>query len=229
MGADGPPYTHWDVGSGAEREFVEALYARAVQLEPDLAPPTGAMGAGRIAVKVAVDRLLRSRVFAGVTERMLVGNMKQAIAFLGDPGVKARVLDRLRESVSADTRVLIGHSLGSIVAYELLCAAAGETPVELLVTMGSPLGIPLLVFDRLTPVPVDGVGAWPGTGIGWVNVSDPDDFVALRPQLGGLFAAADSDVSVDDRVVDNGSDPHAAQRYLNSRETGSAVGAVIGG
>lgn len=228
MGTDGPPYTHRDIGSAAERELVEALYARAVQLEPDLAPPSGAMGAGRIAVKVAVHRLLRSRVLAGVTERMLVGNVKQAIAFLGDPGVKAQVLDRLRESVGPDTRVLIGHSLGSIVAYEYLCAAA-ETPVELLVTMGSPLGIPSLVFDRLTPTPVDGVGAWPGTGIGWVNVSDPDDFVALRPRLGGLFAAVDSVVSLDDRVVDNGGEPHAAQRYLNSRETGSAVGAAIGG
>ncbi|MGW4771964.1 hypothetical protein ACWEO2_28475 [Nocardia sp. NPDC004278] len=230
MSVEGPPFTHRDVDPGAERDFLEALYGRAVLLEPELAPPSGAMVAGRTAVKVVVDRLLRSRALAGVTERMLVGNVKQATAFIGDPAVKARVLGRLRETVTSDTRVLIGHSLGSIVAYEYLCAAGSDSPIELLVTMGSPLGIPSLVFDRLTPAPVDGVGVWPGSDRRWVNVSDPDDFIALRPKLEGLFADSESSgLLVNDRIVDNGDSPHAAQRYLNAKETGSAVGAVLGG
>ena len=82
--------------------------------------------------------------------------------------------------------MLIGHSLGSVVAYEYVCRYRPPS-VELLVTLGSPLGIPKLVFDRLTPVPADGAGAWPGPVAGWVNVADPDDIVALRKQLAGLF------------------------------------------
>lgn len=227
MSAGGPVFTSRDVDAGAERDLLEALYERAIQLEPGLAPPRGAMGAGRVAVKVAVDRLLRSRVLAGVTERVLVGNVKQAMAFLADPVVKARVVDQLRQTVTAETRVLIGHSLGSIVAYEYLCEVGAESSIELLVTLGSPLGIPSLVFDRLTPAPRDGRGSWPGCIAQWVNIADPDDFVALRPTLAGLFCTAASGLSLADQVVDNGNQPHAATRYLNAKETGALVGAVL--
>ena len=54
--------------------------------------------------------------------------------------------------------MLVGHSLGSVVAYEALCANP-EWPVRMLVTLGSPLGIPNLIFDRLEPAPLpDGHG-----------------------------------------------------------------------
>ena len=62
--------------------------------------------------------------------------------------------------IDADTRVVVGHSLGSVVAYEALCEyrarAGGYGPA--LVTLGSPLGIPNLAFDRLDPAPTAGVG-----------------------------------------------------------------------
>ena len=76
--------------------------------------------------------------------------------------MKELVLGRVHEEVGEGTRVLIGHSLGSVVAYEYVCRYRPPS-VELLVTLGSPLGIPKLVFDRLTPAPADGRGAWPGT------------------------------------------------------------------
>lgn len=95
-------------------------------------------------------------------------------------------------------------------------------------TLGSPLGIPNLVFDRLTPAPAGGAGAWPGAVAGWVNVADPDDVVALRKQLAGLFPGPGGGTAVDDRLVHNGDQPHAVDRYLNARETGSALGHVLG-
>ena len=100
--------------------------------------------------------------------------------------MKAQVLAKVHEEVDHSTRVVIGHSLGSVVAYEYLCGYRPSS-VELLVTLGSPLGIPNLVFDRLTPAPADGLGAWPGGVASWVNVADRDDIVALRKQLAGLF------------------------------------------
>ena len=84
---------------------------------------------------------------------------------------------------------VIGHSLGSVVAYEYLCRYQPAS-VELLVTLGSPLGIPNLVFDRLTPAPSSGAGAWPGAVADWVNVADPDDIVALRKHLAAAVPRA---------------------------------------
>jgi hypothetical protein len=64
--------------------------------------------------------------------------------------------------IGPDTRVVAGQSLGSVVAYEALCAHAADRPVRTLVTLGSPLGIRHLVIDRRQPAPAGGVGAWPG-------------------------------------------------------------------
>lgn len=99
--------------------------------------------------------------------------------------------------------------------------------MELFVTLGSPLGIPNLIFERLTPTPTGGLGAWPGRVTRWVNVADPDDVVALRKRLAPLFSAPDGGAAVDDRLVDNGNEPHAINRYLNAAATGAALGTVL--
>lgn len=116
--------------------------------------------------------------------------------------------------------------MGSIVAYEYLCRHR-PPGVRLLVTLGSPLGIRNLIFDRLAPAPVAGVGAWPGEVSAWVNVADPNDFVALRKKLSGLWPDGPSGRGIVDREVDNGDRPHYAPRYLNSRQTGTALGDVL--
>jgi pimeloyl-ACP methyl ester carboxylesterase len=173
-----------------------------------------------------LERLLRSGTFAKVAQQAFIGNLKQVTRFLTDRSVKDLVLARVDEQVGQGTRVLIGHSLGSVVAYEYLCLYQPPS-VKLLVTLGSPLGIPKLVFDRLTPVPTGHGGAWPGAVAGWVNVADPDDIVALRKQLAGLFPGPSHGRAVDDRLVDNGGQPHAVDRYLNARQTGSALGDAL--
>jgi len=174
-----------------------------------------------------LERLLRSATFARVAQRAFIGNLKQVTRFLGDRLVKDLVLARVHEQMGESTRVLIGHSLGSVVAYEYVCRYQPPS-VRLLVTLGSPLGIPGLVFDRLTPIPADGRGAWPGAVAGWVNVADPNDIVALRKQLAELFPGPSPSKAVDDRLVDNGDQPHAIDRYLNARQAGSALGDVLG-
>ncbi len=141
--------------------------------------------AGIASVQFMLARLARSKTFARVAQRVFIKDLKQVTAFLADPVVKQAVLERVRDQVGPDTRVVIGHSLGSVVAYEYLCQAPGA--VKLLVTVGSPLGIPNVVFDRLTPTPVAGAGMWPGRVASWVNVADQDDIVALRKDLAPLF------------------------------------------
>jgi hypothetical protein len=221
-----PPYTPADVQPGPERDLLETWYAAALEQDPSLGPPEGALGPGRVAAQAMVERLLRSPTFARVAQRAFIGNLKQVTAFLTKPNVKEHLLQRVAEEVTPDTRVIIGHSLGSVVVYEYV-ARYRPPQVELLITAGSPLGIPNLVFERLTPPPTRGVGAWPGRVPGWVNLADPDDVVALCKQLAPLFPAPDGDAGAQDRLVDNGEEPHAASRYLNAEPTGAALGRVL--
>ena len=186
------------------------------------------MGAGKATVQVMLARLASSASFARVAQRAFIGSLKQVTAFLSDHTVKQNVLARVQELVSTDTRVLIGHSLGSVIAYEYLCRDRPAS-VELLLTLGSPLGIPNVIFHKLTPRPsANGAGSWPGTVAAWVNIADPNDIVVLRKDLAPLFLGTGPGQAVADRLVDNGDEPHAVDRYLNTRQTGSALGDVLG-
>ncbi len=226
MAGGGPPYTPADVKPGPERDLLESWYKAAVKQDPSLGPQPGAMGPGKVAAQAMLHRLLRSRTFARVAQRGFIGNLKQVTAFLAQPETKERVLQRVAEEVTPDTRVVVGHSLGSVVVYEYLARFA-PPQVQLLVTLGSPLGIPNLIFERLTPSPVGGVGAWPGRVARWVNVADADDVVALCKQLAPLFAAPAAAGKILDHIVDNGDESHAIRRYLDAQPTGAALGTVL--
>jgi pimeloyl-ACP methyl ester carboxylesterase len=132
------------------------------------------------------------------------------------PDLRERVRDRLSAVVGGDTRVIVAHSLGTVVAWSALVHRP-DWPVHTLVTLGSPLGSPM-VFDRLDPAPVDGVGAWPGSVEHWVNVAAVGDRAAAVARLADRFGDG-----VEDRRVDNGHRAHAPEPYLNNAVTGAAV------
>jgi hypothetical protein len=225
MAAHEPPFSATDIQHGEERDLLTTFYHAAVEQDPSLDVPEGAMGPGRATAQIMLAGLARRPTFARVAQRAFIGNLRQVTAFLSDPTVKHDVLARVRELVSDDTAVVIGHSLGSVVAYEYLCHDRPSS-VQLLVTLGSPLGIPNVIFDKLTPAPAQGLGDWPGGIPTWMNIADPDDLVALRKDLAPLFSGVSPGQAVIDRLVDNGDEPHAVDRYLNTSEIGSALADV---
>jgi alpha-beta hydrolase superfamily lysophospholipase len=75
----------------------------------------------------ALDSLSHSRFFANVAKRAIVGDLKQVCAYLTDD-TRREVGERVARCVGDDTRVVVGHSLGSGVAYEALCTSP-EWPV----------------------------------------------------------------------------------------------------
>jgi pimeloyl-ACP methyl ester carboxylesterase len=72
-------------------------------------------------------------------ERELLGALRQGRRYITEPAIRADVQERVAAEIGPDTRMLVGHSLGSVVAYEAMCAHPGW-PVRALVTLGSPLG-----------------------------------------------------------------------------------------
>lgn len=109
-----------------------------------------------------------------------------------------------------------------MVAYEALCAWP-DSPVRALVTLGSPLGIRNLVFDRLEPPPRAGLGAWPGAVSRWTNVVDAGDVVALVKNLRPAFGP-----DVAGFEVDNGAHAHDCTSYLTAEQTGRAIAESCG-
>ena len=113
----------------------------------------------------------------------------------------------------------MGHSLGSVVAYEALRARRAEEGLPLLITLGSPLGLSA-INRRLRQPP-----AYPAAVRRWVNLAAPDDVVAARPDLLCAFDHHRPAGAELDRTwkVDNGSEPHHAGHYLTTSSCGHAV------
>lgn len=182
-------------------------------------------------VQAALRALSSARFFAGVAERAMLFDVAQVRRYFTEPWLRAAVQDRVAAQVGDDTRVMVGHSLGSVVAYEALCAHP-EWPVRSFVTLGSPLGIRNLIFDRLlpepSPSPTGGArGVWPPSLRSWTNVVDAGDVVALVKDLRPQFGPAPRDGEFHGFEVDNGSHAHAVSAYLTAAETGQAVAAAV--
>jgi hypothetical protein len=217
-----PNYRAADL-SERERELLLMLWREAARTEPDrVASPDAAIRAATPAsVQTGLRLLARSRFFAGLAERAFIGSLKQVSLYLRDAAIRSAARAAVDAVVNTDTRVLLAHSLGSVIAYEALHHYAG-TPrwanLRTLVTLGSPLGIPNLIFEALEPTPVAGRGIWP-TGIErWINISDDGDVVALVKVLRPLFG----DALVDVRIF-NGAAAHDVMPYLTAPETGKAI------
>jgi pimeloyl-ACP methyl ester carboxylesterase len=131
------------------------------------------------------------------------------------PDLRDQVRGRAEPLITDETRVIVAHSLGTIVSYMALCNHP-QWPIRTFVTLGSPLASPM-VFDSLDPTPVDGKGQWPGSIERWVNVravGDKAASVSLTERFGDR---------VEECMVDNGHRAHDPEPYLNSSATGAAI------
>lgn len=187
------------------------------------ADPDAAQGPGRVA-GATIDRLAGIRWFSrlGVTAAKVVNrSVVQVERYLTDPDTRRTARDAVHALIEDDTRVVIGHSLGSVVAFEALHEL--DRDLALLVTLGSPLGIRNVIYDRLEH------RSFPRRVRTWVNVADTDDFVAAHPDLSGLFGDVPGGATLVPVVtVDNGAEPHRAEFYLTKEAVGGPVAEALG-
>ena len=172
-----------------------------------------------------VQRLAKSLKF--LEGRLAVEVMKAFIHdvyayFVG--GIREPVKDRLREQldrVPAGSKVaLFGHSLGSVVALDVLLS--DKRKVDWLLTLGSPLGFNVL-RDKMGFRPEEW-NALPNQVGRWFNLYDPVDTVSLDSELAvDLPAAAPIDIAIRNEFVDSADerDHHALYGFLAHPETGA--------
>lgn len=217
-GLDGPFLDASDVTDLLDEEWLRVWWVEAARQESAVPGP---ISTGRIRtpyqIQRALDALSHSVFFAGLSEHLMISSIRQARRYLTEPQTRHAVRERVIAHITSNTRVVVAHSLGSVVAYEALCANPEVAGISL-VTLGSPLGIRNLVFDRLDPPPTAGKGHWPPPIVRWTNISDIGDIVALTKKLSPMFGDRVADV-----LIHNGSKAHGARPYLTAKETGQAI------
>jgi hypothetical protein len=183
--------------------------------------------------------LLGRRLAPAQTRRL----MHEANRYLKNrDGLGATVRNVLREMLEAawrdgDAVLLIGHSLGSVIAYDTLWDLThvqhSRGRVSMFLTLGSPLGT-RFVRRSLLSARSSGVARYPHNIHHWVNMSARGDVTALQPRLKPLFhEMLDLDLcdSIEDFVdFDNyyrsalGPNPHEAYGYFAQPVLGELVG-----
>lgn len=143
-------------------------------------------------------------------------SLRQVTLYLTDRTIRAEAQARIHEWVGPETKAIIGHSLGTVVAYEYLHAHQ-EIELELLMTLGSPLALRSVIYDRLD------VKAYPQNVRRWVNIADRDDLVAADPDLLRGFGEGASGRLESTVTVDNGAKPHEASFYLTKAQAGAPL------
>lgn len=203
-----------------EEEFILrslAAYAPSAVAEEDDSPMAGQTlgpGEGRLTPRIlrrarAVDRVAGR----GVTDRLL-WLVREAHGYLRQEETGAAVRAEIRAALTATgARMVIAHSLGSVVFYDML--SRGEVPAATdgsgpamtsLITCGSPLGwlaVRKGVHTGGAPLAVP-------DGVEWTNLYAGNDLVSRRGGLSHLAAG------VTDVKVDNGTlNAHDVRRYLD--------------
>lgn len=135
------------------------------------------------------------------------------------PDLRDRIRQRMEAVVGPETRVVVGHSMGSVIAYNSL-RRHPEWAVDTFVTLGSPLGQKMLLGQLDPPLTAD--NGWPGSVRRWVNVAAVGDRAAAVHRLGEVY-----DPRVEDVQVDNGHRYHDPEPYLNAAATGAAIAAAL--
>lgn len=152
--------------------------------------------------------------------------------------IQQRLLETIHKYKDYDI-MLIAHSMGSIIAYDVLNYLTPKMKINTFVTIGSPLGFPIVISKIAKQAKennnITNIIATPECiSNKWVNYSDISDKVALYYKLAELFKPNNNGIYPNDTLVTNNfqinnqSNPHKSFGYLRTAEFSSLLNDFLG-
>ena len=228
--------------------FIREIYQPGANFEKK-APPSWWRNTLREYVEKQVDKLFlnenKSINFSSVSDYILRRYFRDlSIYYEIDPqaqdgfflDAKERIRNTLATTLEAhkDKEImLIAHSMGSIIAYDVLTHLTPHIEIDTFVTMGSPLGLPVVVGkiieEQRNRLQFLKVKTPENVVRNWYNLSDLDDTVAINYHLGDDYEPNSRNIRAEDIVVNNNyemngeSNPHKSFGYLRTPEFSKIV------
>ncbi|MDP5220407.1 hypothetical protein Q5Y75_24785 [Ruegeria sp. 2205SS24-7] len=188
-------------------ELAEALAAEGTPM-PEVVEQ-GLIGRGLVASAGALERILRNR-----GQWIASGFLPQATQYIEDRGLAREIAVTVRKEVfdgKSDPAVVVAHSLGTVVAYDLLASdRLSERTVPLFMTLGSPLAIGMMqqILPPKSNVPNPPIGRW-------TNAYRKEDPVALGRGITKKTMDMIGVENIHEGLVAH-LNPHSIQAYLQS-------------
>ncbi len=163
----------------------------------------------------AIFRALDKHV-PGMSDNVLERFTRDVYLYSTRSAVKAEINGIVAAALSeAEPAVVVGHSLGSVVAYSVLREDARALQVPLYITVGCPLGV-RPIRDQLKPL------KFPKPAKAWYNAFDERDVVALYPLDHANFPVTPS-VANYNKVKNHTDNRHGIIGYLDDATVAQAI------
>ncbi|MDR6437051.1 pimeloyl-ACP methyl ester carboxylesterase [Paenarthrobacter nicotinovorans] len=148
---------------------------------------------------------------------------RQAHNYLNNPKIRAQVLDRILGKLPESGRlVIVGHSLGSVIAADIVRRLPVGLEVAGMVTIGSPLANGAFDMDKLR----DTLSEPPTNLAWWVNFWNVADPVAAHRGVSSAFPWM-IDFRINTKALPFTA--HAAAEYLANDAVAAAIGFALYG
>ncbi len=168
---------------------------------------------------------------SALTEAILKRFIPDVAAYFFQEEFRTRMQQRVRDVlIPGGQYIVVAHSLGTIITFELLRELARSISVPLWVTLGSPLGI-----DEVKELLEEKGNSMqsPASVQSWKNFADPLDPVAADKILADEYTAVPP-ATIRDRQIWNLDsrkiyrfNPHSSTGYLGHPEVGATVRDVL--
>ena len=180
--------------SGDEKDFIESMIANYDLDHPDEAGSRGRSGRGaeaRVAAASALEAIPLPWFVKRPLMRLLLRDVHHYLfntSHSPRAGSSYKVRDEVRKRFGADLgavdggpHVVVAHSLGSVIAYDCLKRVADTKKVDMLVTIGTPLGMSEVQHSMKPEWSKD--DGYPGELPRWINVVDRLDPVCVADPI----------------------------------------------
>jgi pimeloyl-ACP methyl ester carboxylesterase len=149
--------------------------------------------------------------------RALMSRMPEIQRYRDQPEVRAAVRARVLEQLPPGDLIVVAHSLGSVVAFDMMHFLPEDTHVELLLTIGSPMARRpwrQTLWEYRGHFPTGQVSTW-------VNLVNKGDWVTAGDGIHLWFPQAI------DTFASLGLGKHGETHYLASAPAGVAIGDAL--
>lgn len=190
------------------------------EIEDELGPGPQPRGPENWEWVQAIIRVI-DRHTPGVANFSIGQVLRDVFIYVNDAPVRRAINKIVAAALTNEPTVVVAHSLGTVVGYEVLREHAGNA-VPRLVTVGSPLGI-RAIRRRLTP-PL----TMPAGVAGWYNAFDDRDVVALYPLDAENFGIAPP-IENYSMVKNHTENRHGIDGYLDDAAVAKRIATALTG
>jgi pimeloyl-ACP methyl ester carboxylesterase len=167
-----------------------------------------------------VQAILKALERTPLGERALDRLTRDVYVYLTNRVVRRTIDGIVQAAIGSGPSVVVGHSLGSVVGYNVLRAAPAAARVGKYGTVGSPLGLTSIKRRLETPLTM------PRCVLGWYNAMDERDVVALHPlneRHFGITPAIENQTTVKNHTDNR----HGIIGYLDDVDVARVIHAAI--